>query len=222
MSALGRSGHRARIANQSLVTQRGISVVCVDGGPRTFIVPSGNIIPIVSFQFMQPTSGDKREPLMEALRNVDWLTLVIGVFLGVPVAYVIGILAHMHTPKVVQFLENRKLVKRYKTRQQALVVFNRIKSFHERRGDRYASYILLSTRYVLSGLLASILFGILFNYVRDTPIDVGDAIILILATTGALMAALLSTGIYETARQLERFDDYKNEFEERWGPVNGA
>jgi hypothetical protein len=27
-------------------------------------------------------------------------------------------------------------------------------------------------------------------------------------------------GLYETARQLERFDDYKKEFEERWGPLD--
>ena len=35
-----------------------------------------------------------------------------------------------------------------------------------------------------------------------------------------MMAVLLLTGIYETARHLERFDDYKKEFEERWGPLS--
>ena len=68
---------------------------------------------------------------LEALAKVDWLTLVIGIILGIPVAYGIGILTHMHAPKVVQFLENRKLLRRHKTRQRALAPFNRIKSFHD-------------------------------------------------------------------------------------------
>jgi hypothetical protein len=36
----------------------------------------------------------------------------------------------------------------------------------------------------------------------------------------ALLAVACVAGIYETARQLERFDDYKREFEERWGPLS--
>jgi hypothetical protein len=178
-------------------------------------------MPIVAqLFFMQPTGGDKREELMEALLRVDWLTLVMGVILGIPVAYVIGILAHMHTPKFVQFLENRKLLKKYKTRQQALVIFNRIKSFHDRRADRYTHYILLAAGSVLSGLLASVFFNIFFNHVHDVPIGIDDAIILLLATLAVLVAALLLAGIYETARQLERFEDYKKEFEQRWGPID--
>jgi len=37
----------------------------------------------------------------------------------------------------------------------------------------------------------------------------------------ALMAVLMTiaalAGVYEHARQIERFDDYKKEFEARWG-----
>jgi hypothetical protein len=40
------------------------------------------------------------------------------------------------------------------------------------------------------------------------------------AAISALMMLLLLTGIYETARQIERFDDYKAEFEQRWGPID--
>lgn len=34
-----------------------------------------------------------------------------------------------------------------------------------------------------------------------------------------MMSVAFFAGIYETARQLERFDDYKKEFEQRWGPL---
>jgi hypothetical protein len=34
------------------------------------------------------------------------------------------------------------------------------------------------------------------------------------------MMLLLLIGIYETARHIERFDDYKTEIEQRWGPID--
>jgi hypothetical protein len=126
----------------------------------------------------------------------------------------------MHTPKLVSFLESRKLLKKHKTRQQALVVFNRIKSFHDGRADRYAHYILLSTGSVLCALLASVFLNIFFNHVHDIPIGIDDAVILLIATVAILFAAIFLTGIYQTGRQLERFDDYKKEFEQRWGPID--
>jgi hypothetical protein len=43
---------------------------------------------------------------------------------------------------------------------------------------------------------------------------------LLVALLLALLAVGFLAGIYEAARQLERFDDYKKEFEERWGPLN--
>jgi hypothetical protein len=73
---------------------------------------------------------------MEDLPHVDWPTLVLGILLGIPVAYIIGIVAHMHAIRLGHFLENRKLLKKRKTRQQALVAFNRIKAFREGKRDK--------------------------------------------------------------------------------------
>jgi hypothetical protein len=39
---------------------------------------------------------------MDALAQVDWLTLGLGIILGLPVAYGISIIANMHTPRFVQ------------------------------------------------------------------------------------------------------------------------
>jgi hypothetical protein len=33
----------------------------------------------------------------------------------------------------------------------------------------------------------------------------------------AVISFVLVAGIYETARQIERFEDYEKEFKERWG-----
>ena len=58
---------------------------------------------------------------MEDLPHVDWATLLLGLLLGIPVAYVIGILTHMHGIRLERFFENRDLLKKRKTREQALV-----------------------------------------------------------------------------------------------------
>jgi hypothetical protein len=149
-----------------------------------------------------------------------WLSVGVTFVVGTFVAYAIAILANIHTPKLLKFLETRRLIKRNKTRRQALVTFNRIVSFHDGRADRYAYYILLATSSVLSALLASVLLNIFFTHVHDIPVGIDDAVILLLATGAILVSVLLLAGIYETARQLERFDEYKKEFEERWGPID--
>jgi hypothetical protein len=67
--------------------------------------------------------------------NIDWTTLilgaVLGVVLGLPAAYLIGILSNVHAIRFMQFRDNRKLLKKAKTRQQALLIFQRIKAFKE-------------------------------------------------------------------------------------------
>jgi membrane protein DedA with SNARE-associated domain len=76
--------------------------------------------------------------------NVDWTTLILGAALGVlfgaPVAYLIGILSNMHAIRFMQFRDNRKLLKKAKTRQQALLIFQRIKAFREGKRDKYPFY----------------------------------------------------------------------------------
>ena len=42
-------------------------------------------------------------------------------------------------------------------------------------------------------------------------------ILFLLALIAVLMTITCLAGIYEHARQIERFDDYKAEFEKRWG-----
>jgi hypothetical protein len=58
---------------------------------------------------------------MEALSQVDWLTLIVGVILGIPITYAISMLVIFHAPRLAHFLESRKLLKKHKTRKQALV-----------------------------------------------------------------------------------------------------
>jgi hypothetical protein len=154
---------------------------------------------------------------MDASSHVDWFTLVIGIILGIPVAYVISILANMHTPKFVQFLDRRKLLKTHKTKKQALQVFKRIKAFREGTRDRYPFYMILASAAVSLTVVASTLSLVAFIG-RDFSMEF-RIILCLLASIATLVMVLLLAGIYETARQIERFDDYRAEFEKRWGPV---
>jgi hypothetical protein len=111
-------------------------------------------------------------------------------------------------------------MKKHKTRQQALVVFNRIKAFREGKRDRYAFYMLLVGAAIISALFASTLILIISIQVHEYPISIEYGIVALLAVVAFLLALIFLTTLYETARQIERFDDYKAELEKRWGPID--
>jgi hypothetical protein len=157
---------------------------------------------------------------MEDLSHVDWPTLVVGIILGIPVAYVIGIFAHIHAIRLRHHLDNRELLKKHKTRQQALLVFNRIRAFREHKRDRYPFYMILASAAVSCVIVASMLILIVFTR-HDFTVEF-RLIVSLFALISALMALILLAAIFETARQIERFDDYKAEFEKRWGSIEAT
>ena len=154
---------------------------------------------------------------MDDLSSVHWLELVIGMFLGIPVAYIVGILAHMHAIRFGHFLDNRKLLKKAKTKQQALFIFNRIKAFKEGRRDRYPFYLILSSSAVCCSIIAATL--ILSLVIQQGFSFEARMVLSLLALIAVLMTIACLASIYEHARQIERFDDYKAEFKKRWGPT---
>jgi hypothetical protein len=148
-----------------------------------------------------------------------WLGVIITLIVGFPGAYVIGLFANMHAPRLAHFLESRKLLKKTKTRRQALAGFNRIKAFREGRRDRYTYYMLLASGAQICAIFASTLFLVISIHSYDIPISIEYLIVLLFAVIAVLLMLLFLTAIYETARQIDRFDDYKAEFEKRWGPI---
>jgi hypothetical protein len=148
-----------------------------------------------------------------------WLGVIVTVILGLPGAYVIAILANMHTPRLVQFLESRRLLKKHKTRKQALEMFNRVKAFRDGTRDRYPFYILLATAALICGIISSTLILIVV-FQNEFPLFFPFAILVLIAAIAALVMMLFLTAIYETARQIERFDEYKAELEQRWGSID--
>jgi hypothetical protein len=145
----------------------------------------------------------------------SWISIVITLIVGIPIAYGLALLANLHTPRLVQFLDRRKLLKTHKTKKQALAVFNRIKAFREGKRDRYPFYIILAGAAISLSTGGSTL--ILISVLQQEASLEFRVILFVLALISILIALLILTGIYETARQIERFDDYEAEFKNKWG-----
>ena len=151
--------------------------------------------------------------------NIDiglWVT-VIGILVGIVLAIPLAVAANLLTPRVSSYLERRKLIRTGKTRKQALLVYNRIRAFQEGRRDKYPYYMLLSGTAALFAIASSMIVTAVLFTSPSFELTVSS---LLLALILAMLAVASLAGIYETARQLERFDDYKKEFEERWGPFS--
>jgi uncharacterized membrane protein YoaT (DUF817 family) len=100
-------------------------------------------------------------------------------------------------------------------------VFNRIKDFRTGKRDRYAFYILFGTASVICAIFAATLFLIVSIQNGATyPLSIEYGMVVLVAIIAILFGIIFLTGIYETARQLERFDEYKAELEATWGPVD--
>jgi hypothetical protein len=147
----------------------------------------------------------------------DWIG-IIAFILAIPV----GVMSHVLGHHFLRHLENRRLVRRNATRQQAIRMYNTVKAFHNRARDRYAYYLLLAGWAVICAVASStciILISFMKPDVDLLPGPLGT-VLLVFAVTFALFAVLLMMGIYETSRQLARFDDYKAELEQQWGPID--
>src|SRR4030081_2934983 len=113
-----------------------------------------------------------------------WVGLILTVVIGLPGAYLMGVLASLHTPRWSEYLQNRKLLKTRKTKQQALVTFNRIKDFREGKRDKYPFYMLLGTGSVLCAVFASTMILIISNQVLEYPVAVEYMTVAALAAVG--------------------------------------
>jgi hypothetical protein len=148
--------------------------------------------------------------------QLDW-----GFWLGISalvLAIPLGVITNLLTPRVMTFLERRKLIKTHKTRRQALESYDRMRAFHEGRKDKYAFYILSGSCAVISAMATSMIVILLI--LADIPTLDAKMITGLVAIICGLLALICLAGLYETARKLERFDDYKAEFEKRWGPID--
>jgi hypothetical protein len=148
---------------------------------------------------------------------------IITLALAVPV----GVISHVLGHHFLASLEKRRLVKVNATKLQAIRAYQRIKSFHNRTRDRYPYYLMLAGWAAICAV-ASATCVILIALIKPgiqligpvEPVGPLAFVLLLLAVAFALFAVLLMLTLYATARQLDRFEDYKAELEQQWGPID--
>ena len=154
-----------------------------------------------------------------------WDRLGVGDWLGIAaliLAIPVGVMSHLLGHRVQVYLEKRKLIRSNATRQQAIRTYNRIEAFHNRTRDRYAYYMLLLGSATICAVASSIsiILSALIDLDRSIVLISPSLILLLLASLFAVLAVVFMSALYETSRQLDRFDDYKTEFEKQWGPID--
>jgi hypothetical protein len=154
---------------------------------------------------------------MKELHFGEWLS-IIALVLAVP----LGISSNLLTPRLLAYLKKRRLVKESNTRQEAIRRYKLVKSLHNRTRDRYAYYLQQVGWAVIFMVVAAIctIVLVLVNPTFGTSVpDLTIVTLLVLAIFGATISVVLMLVFYEVSRQVDQFEEYQKEFEEKWGKV---
>jgi len=164
-----------------------------------------------------PTLRECGHRMWDRLDVSAWVG-IITLILAIPV----GVMSHVLGHRFLGHLEKRKLVRGNATRQQAIQMYNLVKSFHNRTRDRYPYYLLLAGSAVICAVVSStsIILIVLINPDMNIYPSPLGTVLLVLAVLFALLPVLLMVSLYHTSRQLDRFENYKAELEQQWGPID--
>jgi hypothetical protein len=142
----------------------------------------------------------------------------IGLWLGIAslvLAIPLGIATNLLTPRLIGYLERQNLIIAYRTKKQELAQYRRIEAFANSTRDRYPFYLLLIGSALISSIALStclILMMLKFTVSNGNTVILPALIGIFFMVMIALMAA-----IGETARRIDRFDEYKAEIRAKWG-----
>jgi hypothetical protein len=141
--------------------------------------------------------------------SFDW-SLLLGLALSVP----LSIIANILTPRLIAYLERRRLIKTNKTREQAQRIYERIKDFREGKRDRYVSYLLLATCAIISSIVGATLVLVLISVPASFDARMTGGLCVFLAF---LFSAIFLISIYTTADRIANFDSYERQHKKLWG-----
>jgi SNF family Na+-dependent transporter len=150
-----------------------------------------------------------------------WLGIAFFV-LSIPM----GIATNMLTPRLVAYLEKRKLVKSNRTKEQDIAAYRSIEAFKNGTRDKYVTYIglaVLSTFFAIGGYTCVVLWVLRVLWYGDMratttlPDHLPSLFLGFLAGALFVLSLVLLLIIAATARRIERFDEYTAELQKKWG-----
>jgi hypothetical protein len=139
-----------------------------------------------------------------------WIS-VIALALVIP----LGVATNLLTPKVVSYLERRRILKTHRTKAQELAAHARAKSFKDGRSDKYAYFLLaagLANVCVVTASTIVIVYFLKFEVVVLVPSP-----ILVLAAAFYVCGLFLLALIAGLSRRIDRFKEYEDEIRKKWG-----
>ena len=146
--------------------------------------------------------------------HIDWgvITSVVSLVLVIP----LGIASNLLTPRLLAYLEKRKLIKSNRSKEQELANYKRVEAFKNGTRDRYPFYILVATAAVISSI-GSATCLVLLALQNWNVFDFCNPVLLFLAVLLPVLAILFMIVIAETARHIEQFEQYQAEIRRKWG-----
>ena len=149
-----------------------------------------------------------------ASSHIDWgvILSVAGLVLVIP----LGIASNLLTPRLITYLEKRKLTKTNRSKEQELANYKRVEAFKKGTRDRYPYYILLPSSAVISTVGSATCLFLLA--LKDWNVfDFLNPVLLLLTVLLPVFAILFMVVIAETARHIEQFEQYQAEIRKKWG-----
>jgi hypothetical protein len=119
-------------------------------------------------------------------------------------------------------LEQRKLIKSKRTKEQDIAAYRSIEAFKNGTRDKYSSYIglaILSVNCAIGGATCVLLLALKYGTFDETSLFPSQHTVFLslIASLFFLLSILFLVIIVTTDRRIERFDDYTAEIRKKWG-----
>jgi hypothetical protein len=146
-----------------------------------------------------------------------WLS-IISLALIIP----LGIVTNLLTPRIITYLENRKLIKSRRTKEQDLAAYKSVKDFKNGTRDKYPVFLALavfSVNCAIGAAVCVLLAALKYGTLDEATLFFSQPIVFLslLAFLFFLLSILFLILIVTTERRIERFDEYTAEIRTKWG-----
>jgi hypothetical protein len=147
----------------------------------------------------------------------------IGAWLGITalmLAIPLGIASNLLAPRLAGYLEQRKLIKSHRTKEQDIAEYRNIEAFKNGSRDRYPVYIAMAAISIIFAIASGVLALIAtLGHIEGTP-PFGNQPTTFLYLLSALFlcfSVLSLVVIAITDRRIQKFDEFTTEMRAKWG-----
>jgi hypothetical protein len=149
----------------------------------------------------------------------------IGAWIGVTslvLAIPLGIASGLLTPRLVTYLQQRKLIKSHRTKEQDIAAYRSIEAFKNGTRDKYPPYLamaVLSVNFAICGAVFVLLIALKYGSIDETTLLPSQLTIFfsLLAVLFFSFSALCLVLIPITDRRIQKFTEYTAEIRKKWG-----